>query len=55
MNYALQIHDIQVGLFDTHIGATAFAEQNGFDNYTMIKLFDPAEAPGVIYRLRENQ
>ena len=55
MNYALQIHDIQVGPFDTHIGATAFAEQNGFDNYTMIKLFDPAEAPGVIYRLRENQ
>jgi hypothetical protein len=48
MNYALQIHDIQVGPFDTHIGATAFAEQNGFDNYTMIKLFDPAEAPGLI-------
>jgi hypothetical protein len=55
MNYALQIHDIQVGPFTTHIAATVFAEQNGFDNYSMIKLFDPAEAPGVIYRLRENQ
>ena len=53
MNYALLIHDIQVGPFDTHIGATVFAEQNGFDNYTMIKLYDPAEAPGLIRRLTE--
>jgi hypothetical protein len=50
MNYALQIHDIQVGPFDTHIGATVFAEQNGFDDYTMIKLYDPAKAPGLILR-----
>ena len=55
MNYVLQIHDIQIGPFTTHIAATVFAEQNGFDNYSMIKLFDPAEAPGVIYRLTENQ
>ena len=53
MNYALQIHGIQVGPFDTHIGATVFAEQNGFDDYTMIKLYDPAEAPGLIRRLTE--
>ena len=53
MNYALQIHDIHVGPFDTHIGATVFAEQNGFDDYTMIKLYDPAEAPGLIRRLTE--
>jgi hypothetical protein len=50
MNYALQIHDIQVGPFTTHIAATVFAEQNGFDDYTMIKLYDPAEAGGVIAR-----
>jgi len=53
MNYALQIHDIQVGPFTTHIAATVFAEQNGFDNYTMVELYDPAEAPGLIYRLRQ--
>jgi len=51
MNYALQIHDIQVGPFTTHIAATVFAEQNGFDNYSMIELYDPAEAPGLIHRL----
>jgi hypothetical protein len=48
MNYALQIHDIQVGPFTTHIAATVFAEQNGHDNYTMVELHDPAEAGGVI-------
>ena len=50
MNYALQIHDMQVGPFTTHIAATVFAEQNGFDNYSMIELYDPAEAPGLIHR-----
>jgi hypothetical protein len=60
MNYALQIHDknsksldITVGAFSTHIAATAFAEQNGLDDYTMIKLYDPAEAPGMIARSRQ--
>jgi hypothetical protein len=48
MTYALLIDAIQVGPFTTHIGATVFAEQNGFDNYTMIELYDPAEAGGVI-------
>jgi hypothetical protein len=48
MNYALQIHDIQVGPFTTHIAATVFAERNGYDNYSMIELYDPAEAGGVI-------
>ena len=54
MNYALQIHDIQVGPFTTHIAATVFAEQNGFDDYSMIELYDPAEAPGLIYRQSTN-
>ena len=53
MNYALQIDSIQVGPFTTHIAATVFAEQNGFDNYSMIELYDPAEAPGLIRRLME--
>jgi hypothetical protein len=53
MTYALQIHGIQVGPFDTHIGATVFAEQNGFDDYTMIKLYDPAEGSGLIRRLTQ--
>jgi hypothetical protein len=48
MNYALQIHDILVGPFTTHIAATVFAEQNGFDDYTMFELYDPAKAPGLI-------
>jgi len=55
MNYALQIHDIQVGPFTTHIAATVFAEQNGFDDYTMVELYDPAEAPGLIRRLNPCQ
>jgi len=50
MNYTLQIDSIQVGPFTTHIAATVFAEQNGYDNYAMIELYDPAEAPGIIYR-----
>ena len=50
MNYALLINAIQVGPFTTHIAATVFAEQNGFDNYSMVELYDPAEAPGLIYR-----
>ena len=50
MNYALLINAIQVGPFTTHIAATVFAEQNGFDDYSMIKLYDPAEAPGLILR-----
>ena len=51
MNYALLIDAIQVGPFTTHIAATVFAEQNGFDDYTMVELYDPAEAPGLIHRL----
>jgi hypothetical protein len=53
MTYALQIDSIQVGPFTTHIAATVFAEQNGFDDYSMIELYDPAEAPGLIHRLRQ--
>jgi hypothetical protein len=51
MNYALLINGIQMGPFTTHIAATFFAERNGFDDYTMVELYDPAEAPGLIRRL----
>lgn len=54
MNYALLIDAIQVGPFTTHIAATVFAEQNGYDNYSMIELYDPAEAHGLIHRLFAN-
>jgi hypothetical protein len=54
MNYALQVHDMQVGPFLTHIAATVFAEQNGYDDYRMVELYDPAEAPGIIARLKKN-
>ena len=50
MTYALLIDAIQVGPFTTHIAATVFAEQNGFDDYSMIELYNPAEAPGLIHR-----
>jgi hypothetical protein len=53
MNYALLIDAIRVGPFTTHIAATVFAEQNGYDNYTMVELYDPAEAPGLIHRLNQ--
>ena len=53
MTYALLIDAIQVGPFMTHIAATAFAEQNGFDDYIMVELYDPAEAPGLIRRLTQ--
>jgi len=53
MTYALLIDAIQVGPFTTHIAATVFAEQNGFDDYSMIELYDPAETPGLIRRLTE--
>ena len=53
MTYSLLINAIQVGPFTTHIAATVFAEQNGFDNYSMIELYDPAEAHGLLYKLRQ--
>ena len=50
MTFILDLGPWHVGPFPTHIAATVFAEQNGFDNYLMIELYDPAEAPGLIHR-----
>jgi len=52
MNYALRIGPWHVGPFTTHIAATTFAEQHGCDDYTLIPLDDPAEAPARIHRMR---
>ena len=52
MQYILRIGPWHVGPFTTHIAATTFAETHGSDDYTMIPVDDPAEAPGKIHRLR---
>jgi hypothetical protein len=46
MTYILRIGPWHVGPFDTHQGAQHWAERHGCDDYTMIPLDDPAEAPG---------
>jgi len=52
MQYILRIGPWHVGPFDTHIAATTFAERHACDDYTLIPLDDPAEAPGIIHRRR---
>lgn len=53
MQYILNLGPWHVGPFSTHIGATTFAEQHGCDDYDLIQVDDPAEAPGKIARLRQ--
>jgi hypothetical protein len=52
MQYALRIGPWHVGPFPTHISAQHFAESYGCDDFTLIPLDDPAEAPGRIHRMR---
>jgi hypothetical protein len=52
MQYILRIGPWHVGPFDTHQGAQHWAERHGCDDFTMVPLDDPAEAPGKIHRLR---
>ena len=52
MQYILRIGPWHVGPFPTHQGAQHWAERHGCDDYTMIPLDDPAEAPIRIHRLR---
>ena len=52
MQYILRIGPWHVGPFSTHQAASHFAESHGCDDYTMIPMDDPAEAPGRIHRLR---
>ena len=52
MTYAIEIGPWHIGPFTTHIAAQHFAEAHGLDDFRMIQLDDPAEAPGKIHRLR---
>ena len=55
MTYILRIGPWHIGPFLTHVAAQHFAETHGCDDYTMIPVDDPAEAPGRIHRLRMAQ
>jgi hypothetical protein len=55
MTYILRVGPWHIGPFSTHISAQHFAETHGCDDYTLIPLDDPAEAPGMIHRLRMAQ
>ena len=50
MTYILHTGPWHIGPFPTHIAAQHFAESHGIDDYHMIPLDDPAEAPGRIAR-----
>jgi len=52
MTYILRIGPWHVGPFNTHIGAQHWAERHGCDDFTLIPLDDPCEAPNRIHRLR---
>ena len=52
MTYILRIGPWHIGPFDTHQGAQHWAERHGCDDYTMVPMDDPAEAPGIIHRMR---
>jgi hypothetical protein len=51
MTYILDLGPWHVGPFPTHIAAQHWAERHGVDDYRMIPLDDPAEAPIRIARL----
>lgn len=54
MTYILDIGIWHVGPFPTHTCAQHWAEIHGVDQYRMIPLDDPAEAPARIYMHRHN-
>lgn len=53
MTYILDIGPWHVGPFPTHTAAQYWAERHGIDDYRMVPVDDPAEAPARIARLRE--
>lgn len=52
MTYILRIGPWHVGPFATHEAASWWAESHACDNFTMIPMDDPVEAPAVLHRLR---
>lgn len=52
MTYILDLGIWHVGPFPTHVAAQHWAETHGVDDYRMIPLDDPAEAPLRIHRLK---
>jgi hypothetical protein len=52
MTYILDLGIWHVGPFPTHTAAQYWAESHGVDDYRMIPLDDPAEAPARISRLQ---
>jgi hypothetical protein len=52
MTYILDLGLWHVGPFPTHVAAQHWAESHGCDDYRMIPLDDPAEAPARIHRLK---
>jgi hypothetical protein len=53
MTYILSVGPWHVGPFPTHIAAQHWAENHGCDEYRMIELDDPAEAPIKLHRIRQ--
>ena len=53
MTYILDLGPWHVGPFPTHVAAQHWAESHGCDNYRMIPVDDPAEAPARIHRMRD--
>jgi len=55
MTYILDLGLWHVGPFPTHIAAQHWAETHGVENYRLIPLDDPAEAPAKVYRYRHTR
>ena len=53
MTYILNLGPWHVGPFTTHFAAQHWAETHGVDDYQMLALDDPAEAPARIARVRD--
>mgnify|MGYP006276210143 CR=1 FL=1 len=51
MQYALRFGPWHIGPFTTHIAAQTFAERHGMDDFEMLQLDDPAEAPGKLAKI----
>jgi hypothetical protein len=55
MTYILDLGLWHVGPFPTHIAAQHWAESHGVENFRMIPLDDPVEAPAKVFRYRQNR